>query len=62
MYINSRGRIDIACDIYESAYRAGYLQHWSEQSEGGCKVLEIDLHDYSRGMAYAAIRCVFKEV
>ena len=44
------GRTDLARDMYEQLYRAGSVNHWKEREE-----LQMDLHAFSRGMAFAAI-------
>ena len=51
------GRIDLALSIYTSLYQAHKIQHWQDMSNH-----VMDVHNYSRGMAYAAIDCAIKEV
>jgi hypothetical protein len=53
------GRTDLALEIYITLYSSGLIQHWSHKSPQN---LEIDLHCFSRGMAYAAITCALTEV
>ena len=53
----SVGRVDLASSMYEMMYRAGKVQHWKSRDAN-----LMDLHDFSRGMAYAAISCALKEV
>ena len=56
-YVYNEGRTDIAFDMYRNIYEHGLIQHWS-----CADALEIDLHKFSRGMAYSAIRCAFDEI
>ena len=59
-FVYALGRTDSAYDIYKAAYETGNIQHWSQSNFSD--VLQVDLHRYSRGMAYAAIRCVLNEI
>jgi len=56
-YVYTEGRIDIAIDMYRKLYSNRYVNHWSNRIQN-----EIDLHTYSRGMAYAAISIALSEV
>ncbi len=56
-YVYTEGRIDLALEIYKNLYHNGYINHWSNQAEN-----IIDLHTYSRGMAYAAITIALSEI
>jgi pentatricopeptide repeat protein len=59
-FVYSCGRTDLAREIYEDLYTVGRLQHWAERDDvdGAC----LDLHYFSRSMAFAAISCALKEV
>ena len=56
-YVYNEGRTDIAYEMYRNIYDNDLIQHWSH-----IDALEIDLHKFSRGMAYSSIRCVFNEI
>jgi hypothetical protein len=47
----------MALDIYRSLYTNNYINHWSNRRDN-----EMDLHTYSRGMAYAAIYIALSEM
>jgi hypothetical protein len=59
-FVYGEGRTDIAFEMYCQIYKSARIQHWSKFNTN--EILEIDLHKYSRGMAYAAIRCALKEI
>jgi|LauGreSuBDMM15SN_2_FD.fasta_scaffold169576_1 hypothetical protein len=42
--------------MYRALYSAGRVQHWHDKSH-----LEMDLHNFSRGMAFAAIKIAMDE-
>ena len=44
------GRTDLARSMYEELYRGGSVSHWKDRQE-----MQMDLHAFSRGMAFAAI-------
>lgn len=55
--------------LYRELYEAGRISHWNEPvREGGryCKptpwMWEMDLHDFSRAMAFSAINVAIEEV
>ena len=56
-FVYSAGRTEVASAIYEDLYTTGKIQHWKDRSS-----LVIDFHNFSRGMAFAAITMAFKEV
>ena len=53
------GRTDAALEMYSSLYAAGQVEHWSNKLPAS---MELDLHNFSRGMAYAAITNALFEV
>lgn len=50
------GRTDLSLSMYRSLYSAGHVQHWHDKDH-----LEMDLHNFSRGMAFAAIKVAIDE-
>ena len=55
----SDGDTDLTSSLYEELYYKKYINHWRTKDS---ETLELDLHDYSRGMAFAAIKLAIKEV
>ena len=43
-------------ELYTALYDAGKVDHWGDRDR-----LELDLHSYNRGMAFAAIKCAMEE-
>lgn len=56
-FVYGEGRTDLTKEMYECLYIANYIQHWSDKGN-----LEIDLHAFSRGMAYGAISVALSEI
>ena len=54
---SSEGRIDLARQLYSRLYAENRIQHWQNK-----ELLVMDLHYFSRGMAYAAIYCAVQEL
>jgi hypothetical protein len=50
------GRTDLSLSMYRSLYSVGHVQHWHDKDH-----LEMDLHNFSRGMAFAAIKVAIDE-
>lgn len=76
-YVYGEGMIDLAASMYRALYVAGKVQHWrlcqdgiladipssrSEWDVDDISDLVMDLHNFSRGMAYAAVVCALDEV
>jgi pentatricopeptide repeat protein len=55
-FLFSLGQTESLLDLYNALYDAGKINHWSDRDS-----FEMDLHTYSRGMAYAAISCALDE-
>ena len=55
-FVYGNGRTDLALTMYRSLYSAGHVQHWHDKSH-----LEMDLHNFSRGMAFSAIKVAIDE-
>ncbi len=55
-YLFAVGQMEKTMDLYYQLYDAGKVNHWSNRD-----YLELDLHSYSRGMAFAAITCAMEE-
>ena len=45
--------------MYRQLYDMKYVQHWTKFDFDN---LELDLHNFSRGMAFAAVYCALHEV
>ena len=56
-YFFSVGTIDLALSAYSSLYSSNKINHWSDKVN-----LIMNLHDYSRGLAYAAVSNALQEV
>ena len=55
-YLFAKGQTERTLSLYFKLYDAGKVNHWSNRDN-----LELDLHSYSRGMAFAAIICAIEE-
>ena len=55
-YLFAVGQTEKTMNLYYQLYDAGKVNHWSDRDN-----LELDLHSYSRGMAFAAITCAMEE-
>lgn len=55
-FVYGNGRTDLALSMYRSLYSAGHVQHWHDKSS-----LTMDLHNFSRGMAFSAIKIAIDE-
>jgi hypothetical protein len=56
-FVYDQGDTLVCLEMYEQLYQANKVQHWSD-----VQAREMDLHTYSKGMAFAAIRCAIDEV
>lgn len=55
-YLFAVGQNERTINLYYQLYDAGKINHWSDREN-----LELDLHSFSRGMAFAAITCAMEE-
>lgn len=56
--LDSMQACDFASQIYSEAFYKGYVTHWVDVPGG----LVVDLHNFSRPMAKAALKCVLEEL
>ena len=55
-FLFKAGDVSKVIELYADLYEAGKLDHWVDRDN-----LEIDLHTYNKGMAFAAINCAVEE-
>ena len=61
---NSLGETETVREVYKELFDRGHVNHWSS-TEGGVddkQALILDLHSFSRGMAFGAVSCARLEV
>lgn len=60
--IYAKGEVGMVRTLYDRLYRAGRVNHWVDAKGAALEEPVVDLHYFSRGMAYAAINCAIREV
>lgn len=63
-FVHSEGHSEAVAVLYKELYDRGHVNHWATTANSGTadNVLTMDLHGFTRAMAFAAIKTAVTEV